>query len=290
MTTSLANTDVRMALDARGLDQLKRQSRANPDEALKAAAKQFEAVFVNTLLKSMRDALPNSDLLASNESKTYRGLLDQEMASRLADRGIGIADMMVRQLSADKRQVKPSLSGASAELEKMDAPPERARTPSAASRRFVEVMRPEAKVAERETGIPAEFIVGQAALESGWGRKEIRRPDGSPTFNLFGIKAGSGWKGATVDVTTTEYVGGVARKVVDKFRAYSSYAESFQDYAKLIAGSPRYSEAVKQADSAAGFAKGLQQGGYATDPRYAEKLTSVINQTIALTRTRSDAA
>jgi peptidoglycan hydrolase FlgJ len=288
--TTPTNTDVRMALDARGLDQLKRQSRANPEDALKAAAKQFEAVFVNTLLKSMRDALPNSDPLASNESKLYRGMLDQEMATRLADRGMGIADMVVRQLSVEKHRGKSPVNGPAAPAEKSGAMPERVRTPSAASRQFVESMGAEAKAAERETGIPAEFIVGQAALESGWGRKELRKPDGSPTYNLFGIKAGSGWKGATADVTTTEYVGGVARKVVDKFRAYGSYAESFRDYAKLIAGNPRYAGALKQADSAAGFAKELQQGGYASDPRYAEKLASVINQTIALSRTRSNAA
>ena len=290
MSSALPSTDVRLAVDARGLDQLKRQSHANPEAALKAAAKQFEAVFLNTLLKSMRDALPNSDPLASNESKMYRGMLDQEMATRLANKGIGIADMMVRQLTPGKQGVKPPPVATKVPDEKVSATTEPRIDHRDVARQFVSSMRSEAKAAERATGIPAEFIVGQAALESGWGRKEIRKQDGAPSFNLFGIKAGSGWKGAAVDVTTTEYAGGVARKVVDKFRAYGSYAEAFQDYAKLIAGNPRYAEALKQSDSAAGFAKGLQQGGYATDPRYAEKLTSVINRTIALARTSSNAA
>ena len=56
-------------------------------------------------------------------------------------------------------------------------------------------MWPAAQAAERATGVPAAFIVGQAALESGWGRKELVHPDGSTAHNLFGIKAGASWKG-----------------------------------------------------------------------------------------------
>jgi flagellar protein FlgJ len=131
--------------------------------------------------------------------------------------------------------------------------------------------------AERATGVPARHIVSQAALESGWGRREIRGPDGLPSHNLFGIKAGAGWQGRTVDVVTTEYEDGVARRVVQKFRAYTNYGEAFRDWARLMAGNPRYAGVLAGGGSAEGFARGLQQAGYATDPGYAAKLERIID-------------
>ena len=141
-----------------------------------------------------------------------------------------------------------------------------------------------AESAEAATGIPAAFMVAQAAHESGWGRREIRHADGAPSYNLFGIKAGASWTGPVAEVTTTEYIGGQAHKVTAKFRAYASYAESFADYARLMKNSPRYA-AVAQADTPREFAQGLQRAGYATDPAYADKLTRVINTTLRLQRT-----
>jgi flagellar protein FlgJ len=133
--------------------------------------------------------------------------------------------------------------------------------------------------AARSIGVRPQFMVGQAALESGWGKHEMRNADGSATHNLFGVKAGKGWNGPTVDKTTTEYVNGVAVKTTAKFRVYSSYGEAFKDYAKLIGGNPRYAGVLAQAQDAKGFARGLQQAGYATDPSYADKLVRVINGT-----------
>jgi flagellar protein FlgJ len=142
-----------------------------------------------------------------------------------------------------------------------------------------------AKAAEAATGIPANNILGQAALESGWGKHEIKMKDGSSSHNLFGIKATSNWTGKVAEVTTTEYIGGVARKVTAKFRAYDSYEEAFKDHAKLLSQSPRYSATVAKADTAHEYARGLQKAGYATDPAYADKLTRVINTTLRLQRT-----
>jgi flagellar protein FlgJ len=125
-------------------------------------------------------------------------------------------------------------------------------------------------------------MLGQAALESGWGKREIRAADGTPSHNLFGVKAGANWKGSVVETVTTEYVNGVAQKSVEKFRAYSSYADAFRDYANLLRNNPRYAGVVAQAAQgidAAGFAQGLQKAGYATDPNYADKLTRVIKTT-----------
>jgi len=143
---------------------------------------------------------------------------------------------------------------------------------------FVQRLLPHAQAASASTGIPARFMLGQAALESGWGKAEIRGADGQNSHNLFGIKAGAGWKGQTVDIVTTEYVNGKPQKQVDTFRAYDSYADSFRDYANLLRNNARYQNVLAQGHDAAGFAQGLQQAGYATDPNYAQKLMSVIRQ------------
>ena len=172
------------------------------------------------------------------------------------------------------RQALAQISESTPSIARSDAP-----------KAFVDRMLPHALEAEQATGIPARFILAQAALESGWGQREIRGVDGAPSFNLFGIKANGGWTGATVDAVTTEYLGGVPRKSTEKFRAYSSYAEAFRDYASMLARSPRYAGVLAAAKDAAGFAQGLQAAGYATDPLYAEKLTRVINHTLALNRT-----
>jgi flagellar protein FlgJ len=123
-------------------------------------------------------------------------------------------------------------------------------------------------------------MIGQAALESGWGGREIRGTDGKPSHNLFGIKAGRGWTGRTVDIVTTEYVNGLPQKAVERFRVYDSYADAFRDYAKLIRGNPRYAAVLEAGNDAVAFARGLQKAGYATDPQYADKLARVINGSV----------
>lgn len=141
---------------------------------------------------------------------------------------------------------------------------------------FVDRMGAPARQAAAESGVPARLILSQAALESGWGRREIKHEDGSTTHNLFGIKATRGWKGKVAHIMTTEFENGVARKVMQPFRAYDSYAESFADYAKLIGNNKRYSE-VLTAPSAEEAAHRIQAAGYATDPAYADKLISIMS-------------
>ena len=145
-----------------------------------------------------------------------------------------------------------------------------------AQQNFVDRMTPFAMQASRASGVPAQLILGQAALESGWGKREIRMPDGSNSFNLFGIKATAGWNGKVAEVMTTEYRNGIAYKQVERFRAYSSYAEAFQDHANLIGNNPRYAEVMQQAGNPAGMASAIQRAGYATDPHYADKLARVM--------------
>lgn len=277
-----------LAVDAKALESLKHQAKASPQQATRQAAQQFEAMFMNMLLKSMREALPNSDPLASSAGKTFTGMLDSELAQKMAaGKGLGLADVMVRQLER-KPAATPSAESSSTlkPLQQFVAP---APTPAASGpvaptnttqsqKDFVSRMLAPARAAAKESGIPEHFMLGQAALESGWGRREIRSADGTTSHNLFGIKAGRNWTGPTVETLTTEFVNGTPRKVVEKFRAYASYADSFRDYAKLIGNTPRYAEAARSGGDANVFANRVQAAGYATDPNYAGKLARVIQQ------------
>lgn len=286
------NVNGKLALDARSLDALRMQAKQNPEQATKAVSQQFEAVFLQMVLKSMRDATPQDGPTDSDQTRMYTSMLDQQIAQSLSTRGIGLADVMLRQLRRSQNLdtggsptvVTPVANAVPPVVTALppitSTSPLKAGNPQAsaagASQDFLSRMKDHALAASKATGIPARFLLGHAALESGWGKSEIHTADGSPSHNLFGIKAGRNWKGATVDVTTTEYVDGTPRKMVQKFRAYASYTEAFQDYASLLQNSPRYAAVLKQSDSA-GFAQGLQRAGYATDPKYAEKLTQILN-------------
>jgi flagellar protein FlgJ len=337
-----------LAVDAQKVDKLRLLAKQDPDQALKGAARQFEALFMNMLLKSMREATPKEGPFNSEQTRFYTSMLDQQLAQNLSAKGVGLADIMIRQLS---RTVAPDMprspaavaalaaNAASAPLALREAMPEdggtdgeqtrfhilmleqqlmqnlspegidnmirqvartvasnvpQASTPAAApvanaapapqsgtfvppeARDFVNKVWTYAREASQATGIPAHFVVAQAALESGWGKNEIRRADGSPSFNLFGIKASRNWSGAVTETVTTEYVNGMPQKTAEKFRAYGSYAEAFQDYANLLRNNPRYAAVLDQQD-AAGFARGLQRAGYATDPVYGDKLMQIVN-------------
>ena len=267
---TISGTDIgNLAIDSQSLNKLKLQAKQAPDQALKAAAKQFEAVFLNMMLKSMRDATPQDGEFDSEQTKMFTGMLDQQLAQSMSSRGVGLAEVMVKQLSRNQ-QASPAAPAAPAAMHAV---------PSAykadVQQSFIDKLRVPAEQASRSTGVPAHLILGQAALESGWGKREIKMADGSNSYNLFGIKAGQDWKGKVAEVTTTEYHNGVASRQVQRFRAYGSYAESFQDYAKLLNNNPRYSGVTGQEDAKV-FAQGLQQAGYATDPHYADKLAGVI--------------
>jgi peptidoglycan hydrolase FlgJ len=295
----------KFALDVSSVEALKREARAEPDKALRSAAAQFEALLMQMMLKSMREASDSAGSTDSQDTKMYKSMLDQQLSLALAKRGIGLADTMVRQLSrggaaatggdeaAAAADTAPgqaqgavtapvrSPAPASAIPLPLTAPsaPGGAALPDAA-RGFISKLWPHAVDASRSTGIAPHFILGQAALESGWGRSEIRLADGAPSHNLFGVKAGRGWQGASAEVVTTEYVNGAPVKTVERFRAYGSYAEAFKDYANLLAANPRYAQVLNERADPAAFARGLQQAGYATDPNYADKLTRVITGSV----------
>lgn len=287
-----------LAIDARALGALRAQAKNSPDAALEKVATQFEALFMQMMLKSMRESVPQDGMFDGEATRTYMGMLDQQLATSLAGKsGLGLADVLVKQLRGVGGAVAAPQATDSAAGVQTPAnpsvnpfnPAEGYRLPDALSplnesaapaplpthvREFIDKVGAQAIAASRETGVPARFIAAQAALESNWGRNEIRSADGTASHNLFGIKATRGWSGKTADAVTTEYANGGAAKTTEKFRAYDSYSEAFLDYARLL--KTRYKDAVVAGDDAAQFAQGLQRAGYATDPRYAEKVARII--------------
>ena len=143
---------------------------------------------------------------------------------------------------------------------------------------FIASLYPFAKDVEQATGIDARLMLAQSALETGWGKYPILKEDGQPSFNLFGIKAHTGWQGDSANITTTEYRGGVAMSEKANFRAYGSYQESFHDYARFLQSNSRYQEALEHVDQPKQFAEKLQQAGYATDPNYADKINRIMDR------------
>ena len=341
--SALASTDTsdgfsklsnRFALDTQGFDALRAQAGSNPQAGLKEAAKQFDVVFTQMMLKSMRDATPSDSPFDSNDSKSFTGMLDQQLSQQMSSKGIGVADMMLKQLmrnsgaktdAASGNSAMNTLSGmvnnagggsgdldsnagniaamnamakayaaaqankngASANLgnghgytaaDALEAPARGSGSDKVNA--FVDKLAVPAQAASAATGIPARFIIGQAALESGWGKREIKNANGTTSHNIFGVKATKDWTGKTVDSVTTEYVNGAPKKVVEKFRAYDSYEDALTDYASVIKNNPRYAPVVEASRDVAGFAHGMQKAGYATDPQYAKKLISIMRQIV----------
>lgn len=148
----------------------------------------------------------------------------------------------------------------------------------AGRRDFVAGIRPWATEVARRLGVSSEAVIAHAALESGWGQRPLRAADGSDSHNLFGIKASGAWRGATVEARTTEYLEGVDASVSASFRSYADRAGAFSDYARLLLDNPRYAGALNAGSNVQAFADGLVQGGYATDPAYADKLVRLAGQ------------
>lgn len=262
--------------DPQGLNGLQREARENSPESLRVAAEQFEAVFVAQMLSAMRETVPDGGLMRGRNEDMYREMMDRQVALDVASgRGFGLAEAIERQLggrvraaAAAQAEASPAAGAASANA------PVRAAAPESSPEEFVAQVAPHARRAAAELGVEPDVLTAQAALETGWGRHTILRPDGRSSFNLFNIKAGPEWEGPRANVATLEFVDGVAERRHDDFRAYGSYTESFADYVDLVRGE-RYADARAAAGDGEGYIRALADAGYATDPAYADKVLAL---------------
>jgi flagellar protein FlgJ len=269
-------SNINFFADFQGLASLKNDAKGQAPTALKEAARQFESLFTQMLLKSMREAnksFGEDSLFGSDQGDMYQDMFDDQIAMQMSKgKGLGLADMLVRQLQGGLQGTEKTSAPATS------APAANSHAQTTSKEDFLRQLRPHAEQAARELGVDPNALLAQAALETGWGRSV-------PSNNLFGIKAGSEWSGATVNVPTLEFEEGIPVRKVERFRAYDSPADSFRDYAALIRDSSRYANARGAGDNVEAFASALQQGGYATDPHYAQKIAAVASEV----RARSDA-
>ena len=276
-------SNINFFADFQGLASLKNDAKGQAPTALKEAARQFESLFTQMLLKSMREAnksFGEDSLFGSDQGDMYQDMFDDQIAMQLSKgKGLGLADMLVRQLQGGVQSTEKTSAPASS------APAANSQALTTSKEDFLRQLRPHAEQAARELGVDPNALLAQAALETGWGRSVPCNANGDCSFNLFGIKAGSQWSGATVNVPTLEFEAGIPVRKVERFRAYDSPADSFRDYAALIRDSSRYASARGAGDNVEAFATALQQGGYATDPHYAQKIAAVASEV----RARSDA-
>ncbi len=304
MSLNNVTTDVYTSFD--GLAKLKVQARKDSPQALQSVAKQFEAIFLQMALKSMREASSGDSLFDNDSSLFYREMYDKQLALHLSNNSrIGLADMIVKQLGGAESTGPAGLNGKAIKeyrlhpvfntpkaldtelpgddnefglpaLISRDEP--RADTKSNSPKKFVETLIPFANQAAQELKVHPGILLAQAALESGWGKKTIAHADGSSTHNLFGIKADQRWDGQKAAVMTLEYDQGIGHKQPANFRAYDNFSDAFQDYVRFIKSNPRYQQALVHADDPRRYIQELQKAGYATDPVYAQKVIEIFDQ------------
>jgi len=268
-----------MYTDMSGLARLRAQASQKSPEANKEVARQFEALFIQTMLKAMREASQLSESTDGEQTRFYQDMYDKQIALDLAKKdGIGLASIIERQLSG--KFTNSSASPALAPAQTIPNPAENTATQwkPASQEAFIQDLWPHAEKSAKELGVSADVLIAQAALETGWGRKMIHDPQGGNAFNLFGIKANKHWQGEHVNVPTIEYRGGIAQREHASFRSYASLKESMDDYVAFLQQNPRYQQALEKAGNAQDFLQELQQAGYATDPAYAEKISNIMNR------------
>jgi flagellar protein FlgJ len=256
------------ANDFKHFAALRKSARADDPSALREVARQFESIFTKMMLDGMRKASFGDPLFGSDQADMYQDMMDDQLAVEMSQgKGLGLADMLIRQLSHGanmKSADELAVPGTQQALPVSDA----------AKQQFIEKILPQARAAGRELGVDPRAIIAQAALETGWGASQPADAAGGSN-NLFGIKAGTSWQGKSVESATQEFSGGVAANEIARFRAYGSESDSIKDYVSLLRDNPRYSAALNTGDDIHAFAAALQRGGYATDPRYANKLVSI---------------
>ena len=315
MTLPIDKAGADVYTDFAGLTALKKSVRNNDPDAVRQVAKQYESLFARMMIKSMRDAVGKDPLFGSDQEQSYQEMYDDQLSIELTKgKGLGLADMLVRQMqrltggsnTTDKTDATAKTDGAfetdatgkqgaaatsvvapqaqnkmGLRLFKENSPSSSAGHPAAApvtseaQNRFISDLWPAAQQAGQQLGVDPRNLIAQAALETNWGTRVPRDASGRSSNNLFGMKTGGQWNGASVTAGTQEYEEGTAITTTGQFRAYDSRAQSFQDYVSLLRNSPRYAAALNTGSNAHAFAAALQRGGYATDPDYASKVSSI---------------
>ena len=290
--------------DLGSINKMREAIASGDEDVLQEAAQQFEAIFVQMMLKSMRkaqDALADEDSpFNSQQVKFYRDMHDQQLAADLTSGGgLGLADIIVKQLgqkdenylpanvvrsdgnlSSINRHTVASVDRAqNAVLESESKGVQSAKKDTMFERPedFVETLLPYAEAVGQKYGIDPKAIIAQAAVETGWGKFVIHHANGESTHNLFGIKANEQWQGEQAVVDTLEFNGNIPQQQKAAFRSYPSLQEAVDDYGRFIATQPRYSRAIENALNANTYTQELQNAGYATDPNYADKIMAVYN-------------
>ena len=303
MTLPIDKAGADVYTDFGGLTALKKSVRNNDPDAVRQVAKQYESLFARMMIKSMRDAVGKDPLFGSDQEQSYQEMYDDQLSIELTKgKGLGLADMLVRQMQrltgGDKADAtdgstdrKADPTGTRAAAGTATAVPQaenkaalrlfKENSPSSSSGHsaaapvtpeaqtsFISDLWPTAQQAGQQLGVDPRNLIAQAALETNWGTRV-------PGNNLFGMKAGKQWSGASVSASTQEYENGAAVTTTGQFRAYDNRAQSFQDYVSLLRNSPRYAAALNTGSDSHAFATALQRGGYATDPDYASKVSSI---------------
>jgi flagellar protein FlgJ len=279
------NSPANTYTDVNGLAALKRDP--NSEESIKAVAQQVEAMFLQMMLKSMRDASmgDGSTGTDSNEMSMYQDMFDKQIALTMSQhQDLGIAALLRRQtggkappagLKSGSAAVTSSTTAGSVLGVAEGATSAESDGPTPAE--FVSQVMPAIERAASELGVDARGLLAQAALETGWGQRMPRLADGSPSHNLFGIKASDDWAGARATADTMEFANGVATPRRSAFRAYGSVDESIADFAKLLKNSPRYRDVIAAGGNTEAYVESIGKSGYATDPQYANKLNRILN-------------
>ena len=279
--------DISDYTDFTALNRLKQGAADGNQAALKQAAAQFEAIFIQMLFKEMRNTQIDGGIFDSSQMKFYEDIQDKQLSDYLAKTGgLGMADVIVKQFS--NNQPQSSSSDGNIAAAKMDSAAMQKPAGSAdpvpdiqTQQEFLQTLLPIAEKVSSESGFPTDILMSQAALETGWGNKMIRYPGGASSHNLFGIKADNRWHGHVVYSATHEYVDGASISKTDRFRAYPSYEASMKDYVDFIRGNPRYQTAMKYLDDPGRYFDEIQNAGYATDPQYSHKLQTLLGTGIA---------
>ena len=307
MTLPTSTSNANTYTDPNGLAALKKDP--SSPQAIRAVAQQVDALFMQMMLKSMRDASASVGDSGSNEMGMYQDMFDKQIALTLSQhQGLGLGSLLTRQLAAQAGATDPKApgtvpSGPQAAPRALAAPPVNtapintappanpavpidSKLPAGAvppttmmqsAAEFVGQVLPTIRAAAEALGVDPLGMLAQAALETGWGNRMPRTADGAPSLNLFGIKADENWTGARATASTVEYAGGVATLRHTAFRAYGSIEESVKDFANLLKNSPRYRQALSAGSHPHGYAQSMGQSGYATDPQYANKLSEILN-------------